>query len=280
MPPHSDLPIISLDPEPRRPARERYGALFYLGVGGLVLLVGLIGRFAHQAWSLRSIWANVYVLHDQNRTDDERINAALALSRDPRVGQELRHEICLRKPLPRLARYLLAESLTTGVLAADPTGYAVAVARSEGWPDWLRLLLARPLVYAAGAGYSGLYGSLNELTARPDPILRLWAAYARACGPTPEAGAAQALRAEARVDGPRRELARLLETALRAPTDPERLDLLNRATLWLRDHHPEAREIWSGWVERDGRLVRRPASELPLLDSGPSRVRPDPDPRS
>src|SRR4051794_38976057 len=78
MPPHSDLPIIRLDPEPRRSTREKYGAVYFLGIGGLVVLIGLIAWFAREAWSLRDVWANVYRLHDPARPDAERIEAAAA----------------------------------------------------------------------------------------------------------------------------------------------------------------------------------------------------------
>ena len=100
MPIHSDLPIITLDPGPKRSSRERYGALFYLGIGGLVVVIGLLAWFAHGVWSLRAVWANVYALHDPNRPESECIQAAYALSRDPRLSQDQRWEIVLRKPLP------------------------------------------------------------------------------------------------------------------------------------------------------------------------------------
>ena len=37
------------------------------GLAGLVVLVLLIGRFVHGVWSLRSVWANIYVLNDPAR---------------------------------------------------------------------------------------------------------------------------------------------------------------------------------------------------------------------
>ncbi len=64
MPPEfPDLPIVTPDP-PRRSESERYGSLFYLGVGGLAVLVVLIGWFGWSAWSLRDVWTNIYILND------------------------------------------------------------------------------------------------------------------------------------------------------------------------------------------------------------------------
>ena len=66
--------------------REKYGALFYLGVGGLVVIVALVGWFAWQAWSLRDVWTNVYILHDARRSEPDRVQAAYALAQRP-AGQ-------------------------------------------------------------------------------------------------------------------------------------------------------------------------------------------------
>ena len=48
----------------------------------------------------------------------------------------------LERDLPNLARYVLAEAVSTDAVAHDPWSYAFTVARSPDWqPDWLRLLL-------------------------------------------------------------------------------------------------------------------------------------------
>src|SRR3954465_2449948 len=80
------LPIVTPD-LPRRSTREKYGGALYLGLAGLAAILALVGWFVHGAWSLREVWSNVYVLHDGRRPDAERIRAADALSRDPRVNQ-------------------------------------------------------------------------------------------------------------------------------------------------------------------------------------------------
>src|SRR5919112_355497 len=129
MPPPSDLPIIN--PEfpgdgkrwpslpvirvdtPRKTQAEKYGGLYYLGIAGLFVLVGLIGWFAYGVWSLRDVGARIYVLHDRRRPEAERIQAAGALARDPRVNQRQLWDMCVREQgLPPLARYLIAEALT------------------------------------------------------------------------------------------------------------------------------------------------------------------------
>jgi hypothetical protein len=259
-PPHSDLPIIHLDP-PQRSQKEKYGSLFYVGITGLVVLVLLVGWFAFGVWSMSDVFANVYRLHDPARTDAERIHAAYALSKDPRVTQRQYWDISLRKELPGLARYLMAESLTQEAMASDPKGYAEAVAYSEGWPDWLRLLLLRPLAYGAGDGIASPPKPLLALSTRDDPFLVLWVLYTRSVSGND--GEAERALAQAAADpGPRRELADLLLAALRSQ-GPERRRHLDQATRWLRAHHPQAADLWKGWDDRGDRLVPGPAPELP-----------------
>ncbi len=260
--PYPPLPIVTPDP-PRRSAVEKYGGMYLLGLGGLVVGVGLVCWFAVGVWSLSAVWSNMYTLHDETRPTPERVQAAYALARDPRVTPPQRWEMCLRKPLPELARYVLAESLTAEIVRGDPRHYSLMVARSPGWPDWLRLLLVRPLAYGAAEGLAGPREPLLELGRHDDPAIRLWADFARSASPDvagdPSAG--KELERTATGDGPDRELAVLLREALRAEGE-ERARLLDRATLWLRDHHPESARLWEAWEVRGGRLAPKPASEL------------------
>jgi hypothetical protein len=254
-----DVPAPVSVQAPARGQREKYGALFYLGIAGLVLLVALIAWFGYGLWSNRDIWADVYVLNDTKQPDGNRLDAALRLSRNPRFDDGSKMEMALRKDLPALARYLLAESVSTDLLAHDPRSYALAVARSEGWPDWLRLLLARRLAYGAGRGYEIPREALDELKRRSDPMIGLWARYAldvRPSGVTDPAAAAE-MEATARTAGPSGELAVRLLEAMRATGD-ERERRLDEATVWVRRHHPEAAEIWRGWEIRDQHLAREP----------------------
>jgi hypothetical protein len=283
MPPPSDLPIIN--PEfpgngqrwpslpvirveaPRKTQAEKYGGLYYLGIAGLFVLVGLIGWFAYGAWSLRDVGTWIYVLHDRSRPEAERIQAAYALSRDPRVNQRQLWDMCVRDGgLPPLARYLIAEALTAEAASADPRGYALTVARSEGWPDWLRLLLLRPLAYRAAGGGTIAPGPLDELRGHPDPIIGLWSAFAQAASRDEGDPARQDLGRAAEAEGPDRELAGILLEALEAQ-GTRRIPLLDRATLWVRRHHPGAARLWAGWEVRGDRLVARPAPDL--LDAPP-----------
>lgn len=242
---YPDLPILPgtppPPPAPRRSASEKYGGLLGLGVGGLVVLVGLIAWFAWSAWGLRGVWEAVYVMNDPARPEGERVAAASRVAADPRVTQRQLWDLALSRVPPERARYVVAEALTGEAIAADPNGFALAVARSEGWPGWLRVLLARPLAYGADA--HGLpKAPLAELRASDDPIVALWAAYAQAAG-RDDAEARAALEAATR--GEHAELARTLLEALAAPPrSAERRVRLDAATRWLRDHHPDCRRVW------------------------------------
>jgi hypothetical protein len=263
------LPIVTPDP-PRRTVSEKYGSLFYVGIGGLLVVIALVAWFAWGTWSLRAVWSNVYVLHDAGRSESDRVAAAYTLSRDSRVNQRQLWDISLRRPLPPLARYVVAEALTAEAAVADPRAYGVGVARSEGWPAWLRLLLTRPMAYAAALDLPVDRDSLAELARNPDPATTLWATFALAVGPSGDPESATALRKAATTDTPDRELAALLVKALESPREPERIEALDAATLWLRTHHPEAAKLWNGWLVRDGLLVHR---DLRRAESDPMQSR-------
>jgi hypothetical protein len=153
-----------------------------------------------------------------------------------------------------MARYVLAEALTAEAMSADPRGYALAVARSEGWPGWLRLLLTRPLAYGADRVRAIPREALEPLRAGSDPMVALWATYAEAASGAGDAGAAAALAREAERPSPHRTLAALLLDALRT-RGPQRGPILDRATLWLRTNHPESARIWARWAIEGDRLV-------------------------
>lgn len=260
--PYPSLPIVTPDPPPRS-AVEKYGSMYVLGLAGLVVVMGLVSWFALGVWSLRAVWSDIYTLHDESRPTPERVQAAFALSRDRRVTPPQRWEMCLRKPLPELARYVLAESLTAEIVRADPRHYCLMVARSPGWPDWLRLLLVRPLAYGAAEGLASPRDPLVELGRHHDPAIRLWADFARSASPDAanDPAPGNELERTATNDGPNRELAVLLRQALRVD-GAERARLLDRATLWLREGHPDSARLWDTWEARGDRLAPKPASEL------------------
>ncbi len=251
------LPIITPDP-PAPPARTRtqkYGSLFYAAIAGLVILVALVGWFFFNVWQLRDAGINLYVLNDPQRPEAERVEAAFRLSRDSRLFDAQLMQWCLDRNLPDLARYLLAEAVSTDAVANDPRGYSLSAARSPGWPDWLRLLLARRLAYGAGRGFAIPTVALDELVQHPDPMIGLWAAYARAAGPESSAEGASRLKEAARgTDEPARLAAMLLAALDGSPA--EREHRLDEATSWLRHHHPQAAKIWEGRDVRDGQLIR------------------------
>jgi hypothetical protein len=251
-----DLPIISPDAaQTSRSTRDKYGGLYFLGLSGLLIVVALVTWFAWGAWTHRAIWRNVYVLHDASRLEAERVVAAYALARDGRVNQRQYWDVSLRRSLPPLARYVLAEALTGEAVAGDPRGYALAVARSEGWPVWLRLLLARPLAYAAAQGMPLPADAMRELRDRHhDPAIDLWAEFALAASTPADGPATAALERAAATDGPNRPFAEKLLAALRSQ-GVERTQRLDDATLWLRSHHPAAVAVWEAWNVEAGRLV-------------------------
>lgn len=276
MPPiHSDLPIVTPDP-PRKTASEKYGGLYYLGIGGLAVLIILVGWFGWGLWTLRSVFHEVYVLHDRDRPDGDRIEAAYRLSHNPQLAPKQAWEMALRKPLPELARYLLAESLTERIVGEDPRAYVKAVAYSEGWPNWLRLVLLRPVAYAAGQEYGLPQEPLASLARDKDPVISLWAAFvssAEGAGKSETSAAAkrelERVAAGASAEQP---LADLFLRALSVEGE-DRQRLLDRATAWTREHHAETAKLWEGWEERSGRLVRRPAPKLQLDSTGSSGSR-------
>jgi hypothetical protein len=204
---------------------------------------------------MRDIWKNVYILHDGQRPEAERVQAAYSLARDPRATPRQLWEIALRRPLPALARYIVAEGIGASLVDDDPRGYGAAVARSEGWPGWLRVVLTRPLAFAAIEGIAVPSESLEALGRDADPAVALWAAFALAASPEGNANAGSALRAIAASKDPNRDLALLLVKALDSSGKDERLEALRNATLWLRDHHPEAAPLWRGWKVRGDRIV-------------------------
>jgi hypothetical protein len=253
------LPILSqaeVPPPPRLSQREKYGGLFYVGIAGLVLLCVMVGWFAYGFWSLRDVWEDVYVLHNPKRSEWDRMQAAFRLSHDPRVNDGQRMEICLRRDVPDLARYLLAEAISTDAVASDPRSFSLAVARSADWPDWLRLLLTRRLAYGAARGYAIPREALNELAGHSDAMIGLWAnAALTLLSPETDPQPAAALEQATHVPAPMGELASLLRTAIRLPAD-QREKTLDQTTVWLRTHDAQAAKIWAGWGEVGGRLVR------------------------
>jgi hypothetical protein len=251
--PFPDLPIITPDP-PRLSLAEKYGGLYYLGLIGLAVTLTLIWIFGYSLWITRDLWISFYVVPDPARPEAERIQAAWVIARHPAANDRQRSDIALLKTNPPLARYIVAEGMTPDAIRADPNGYALMVAKSELWPDWLRLQMTRPMAYAVGEGYRIAWEPLDLLRAHSDPAIALWATYTRAVMPPGDASAASSLAKSAAEPGPFHDLAALLEAASKAE-GKARVAKLDEATAWLRAHHPESAGLWKGWAERDGKLV-------------------------
>ena len=253
------LPIITPDPPPppRKTQAEKYGGLLYAGIGGLVVTLGLLAYFGLGVGGLRPTLRAIYRLHDARLPTAGRIEAAYALRHDPKFTPRQAYDIAVGgRTLPPLARYLVAESLTAEAARGDPRAYALAVERSTGWPDWFRLLILRPLAYAAGEGVEFPPEPLEALANNPDPTLALWARYALSVD-AKDAASRAAIEAEAGGTGPGRELAGLLIEAMEGRGEA-RVAALDRATLWVR-----AKSSGGGrGLERLGRS-RRPSRPRP-----------------
>jgi hypothetical protein len=228
-----ELPILTPQ-EVKRSQQEKYGGLFYLGIGGLVVLLCLLAWFSWSAWSMGPVWSAVYVLSDSKRPEAERLEAADRLIRNPAVTPRQIWDLALNRALPVEARYRLAASLDERALDPDPTSYALAVARSEGWPDWLRLALVRPLAYGAEK-FPLPRAALDELRQHPNRAIQAWAAYAQAVGRNDDEARAW-LAALAASELPEAALAKTLQDAAESPPgSTERRAFLDRATAFCRD---------------------------------------------
>ena len=271
-----DLPILEPDP-PRMSLREKFGGLYYLGIGGLIVSVFLVGSFAYDVYRTRDLWAAVYVLFESGSPDAARYEAAWMIAHNPNANDRQRLDFALQTTLPDLARYIIAEGLTPESISADPKAYALMAARSEGWPDWLRLMVARPMAYAVGEGYRIAWEPLDELRKRSDKAIVLWMTYTRAVMGPGDATAIQQLREAADRPGAYQGLAALLRSAA-AATGKERVNQLDAATAWLRGNHPPCARLWDGWEERNGALATKVAG-IKELPASPPPVPPSDKPR-
>lgn len=249
------LPILSQAELPALTQREKYGGLFYLGIGGLLVLIALVGWFAYGVWAVRDVFTDVYLLHDATRPEAERNQAAFRLTQNARLNDTQLMQTALERDLPDLARYLLAEAVSTDAVAHDPRSYALSMARSPDWPDWLRLVLARRLAYGAGRGYAIPRDPVEELARHADPMISLWATCALAELPDADAVWSAKLEKAVAENGEPGELATSLLAALQS-SETNREARLDAATFWMRHHHPQAAKIWQGWDVKNGRLVK------------------------
>jgi hypothetical protein len=260
-----ELTIVTPDP-PRLTLQEKYGSLLYLGIAGLVITLALVAQFVQGLWTTRDVWYAVWTLNDPSRPMAERIESAWVISRSPSANDSLRLQQALLKELPPLARYIVAEGMTSDSIRTDTKAYALMVAKSEGWPPWLRLMIARPMAYGVGEGYRIAWEPLDLIRESQDPALVLLATYTKAVMLSGDPQAAISLSESAGKEGPFQPFAKLLETASKLEGEA-RVQKLDEATRWLRTHHPQAKLLWEGWEERDGKLVPTTSSTAPELKS-------------
>lgn len=240
------LPIVTPGP-PRKTSAEKYGGLWYLGLGGLAVVIALIGWFGYGVWSLREVWANIYVLHDDSKPKAERVRAAFRLAEDGRLTQANLVELVQRGEMPDLARYVLAERLAADSIAGDPGVYALDIADKPGRPAWLRALLVRPLALKAGSVRRYPVVPMDALIeGDADPLVRAWADCARALTRQGDPAALARLRALAREPGPARDVAAILVESIDAKPK-ERPAIFERATRLMRTVTGGPAEVWEGW---------------------------------
>jgi hypothetical protein len=84
--------------------------------------------------------------------------------------------------------------------------------------------------------------------------------YALAEGSRGDEGSLEDLRRAAAQESHERPLAGLLLKALDSNRLEDRIAALDEATVWIRDHHPDAAPLWRGWSVLDGRLIETPTA--------------------
>jgi len=242
------LPILNGPPPPGLGQHEKYGGLFYLGLAGLVLLLALVSWFAWNVWSLRGIFGDVYTLNDPHKPDPERILAAMRLAHSNGLADTQRLEMCLDRSLPDLARLILAEGVSADLVAEDPRVYALTVARSEGWPSWIRLALAFNIARGVIRGYTIPSEALQELAQNKDRAVAALGLFAQAAALQPDPQARAALQSAA-ADKTTGQFAALLLEVLDLPV-PARERRLDEIAIWTRTGHEPSAHVWSGWNPR------------------------------
>lgn len=275
----SDLPILPSNPVPSptsgRSPTEKYGGLYWLGIGGLVVIVGLIGAFVIGMSRISDVLRLTYVLHDPRESLPTRVQAAYELSQDARTTDRQRWDMAIRTTNPPIARYVLAEGLTVEAVRGDVEGYALAVARSPGWPGWFRWLVFRPMVLRAEEDGQPSGPLIEEIRdALPaEGASRLWVAYFVLAGGADDLGLIEWARTAMQAGSEAAEtsaLVGLFDRALHATTQTEQRQAIADATLWMRGHDPNCRQVWDGWQVVNHRLVA-------IEGSDGERVSPPPD---
>jgi hypothetical protein len=174
------LPDSDKPPEqPRLSNLQKYGGLYWLGIGGLVVSVLLVGWFAIQLWLLRDVWREIYVLHNKDLADDRRIAAATFLAKHPRVEAAQIQPMIFRRSLPDQARLLLAEGLKKTDTATSAR-QMLGLLETEGAtspPDYLRGHLARLAALNIPADDRFPVDLFRRMMADRDSAVAAWCAY-------------------------------------------------------------------------------------------------------
>ena len=242
---------------------EKYGGLFYLGIAGLAVLACWSAGSPFDSGASGTSGPTSTCSTIQAHPSWIACRPRFVSASDPRVNDAQRMEMCLRRDVPDLARYLLAEAVSTDAVARDPRSFALTVARSPDWPDWLRLLLARRLAYGAARGYAIPREALAELAGHSDPMIGLWAdcALDPAAGVGPEGrrgnrASRRSCRAR-RLSSPRSyepppRCASRRETRRTMPVYAPSPPTGGQADLGLRDGNRSARLARAFWMQGHG----------------------------
>lgn len=250
-----ELPILPAPPN-RRSNRERFGSLYFLGIGGLVFVLALISWFGWGVWNLREVWRDTYVLYQTGRSLIDRVQAADRLAHDPRVTTQQKLAILLDPQVPDLARWRVGESLGSDAAESDPIEFSKLLLPDRRQPVWLDLLLLRVLADASDHSVRFPPALLDAIDPGEDRWRQVWLDYARMFqnGAGPEHR--ERLEQIRRSPGQTVEAAELLARAADAE-EPRRASLLREAFLSTRAMHPGVQQIWRGWTETQGRLTPR-----------------------
>ena len=210
--------------------------------------------FAAGVWSMRGVWADVYLVNDPKRPEVDRINAASRLARDPRVTDRQKWDMAMSGTPPA------AGPLPAGRVALDASrdrpilGRMHAIRGAQRRAPSVPLAADGPADSLRGGGRHSA-GPRRPASRSPATLIPAWRCgptYALAVDGSDEDDARDALRRLERDRespiGSFRDLARILQDSAQFSNPP-----LEAGTPRLGDvvaavsHNSDAVRAWAGW---------------------------------